>query len=211
MGTSWADWANESMTWIQQSGWLGWFAFVALYTITCVFFLPGSFLTIGAGAIYGFWWGTLLVIISSTMGNLANFFISRHLARGWFVKKLSHTRRFHALENAVGKEGWPIILLSRLSPVMPHSLVSYASGLTAISCTRFTLATLIGYIPISAAYAYAGAIVGSLARTRAGVTENDAVTWSFYGLGLVATIVVTIWSSKAAVRALQEKMPEARD
>ncbi len=194
---------NGAMDWIQQSGWMGWVWFTAIYTFTCVFFLPGSMLTVGAGAVYGWLWGTLLVTLASTVGAAVNFLTSRYLARDWIQRKLGASPRFHALEQAIGR-GWKLILLSRISPVVPHSLVSYAAGLTSISFTRFLVASFIGFLPLSAAYAYAGAVVGKVARTKAGVMPHDWTSWTFTILGLIATVGVAVWSVRAASRAFKK-------
>jgi uncharacterized membrane protein YdjX (TVP38/TMEM64 family) len=186
------------MEWIADSGWVGVIWFIVLYTLTCVFFLPGSFLTIGAGAISGFWFSTALVAISSTVGAVVSFLTSRYLARDWMRRKLGHSAKFRALEKAVSAEGWRMILISRMSPIIPHSLVSYAAGLIQISFWRFTLASFIGFLPQSAAYTYVGAVVGKALRTSAGVTPHDPVTWIFYGLGLVATLIVTAITTRIA-------------
>ena len=197
------------MEWIQQSGWLGVLWFIVLYTLTCVFFLPGSVLTVGAGAVYGFWFSTTLVAVSSTVGAVVNFLTSRYLLHGWVEKKIGHSAKYAALQGAIGADGWRLILISRISPVVPHSLVSYAAGLTPMSFWRYTIASFIGFIPISAAYAYAGAIVGKTVRTTMGDTPHDPVKWAFYIVGLIATIAVLIPSTRAATKAWKEHVAQA--
>ena len=90
------EFLHHSMEWIAQSGWSGVVWFVILYTLTCVFFLPGSVLTVGAGAVYGFWFSTILVTVSSTLGAVVNFLTSRYLARGWMHGKLGPSGKFRA-------------------------------------------------------------------------------------------------------------------
>lgn len=205
MEEAWVNWMNDGMLWIQQAGWMGWLWFIVLYTLTCVFFLPGSILTVGAGAAYGFWGGTLLVSVSSVAGAVVNFLTSRYLIRGWLTRKFAQNQKFHALDHAVAKDGWSIILLSRISPILPHSVVSYACGLTKISFLKFSLASWLGFIPISAAYAYAGSLVGKVARAKAGIPHGTE-SWIFYGLGLVVTIVVTVLSTQLASRAMKQRL-----
>ncbi|MEO8205401.1 MAG: TVP38/TMEM64 family protein [Chthoniobacterales bacterium] len=211
MEASWAEFLNHSMEWIKQSGWLGVGWFVVLYSLTCVFFLPGSFLTVGAGAVYGFWFGALLVTISNTVGAIINFMTSRYLARSFVARKLKQSRKMQTFEKALDARGWQIILLSRVSPIVPHSLVSYAAGLTRMSFWRFTLASWIGFIPISVAYSYVGAVLGRVARTTAGVSSHDPLLWFFYALGAIATIGVTVFVSKAATSALRECMTSEKE
>ena len=192
---------HHSMEWIERSGWIGVAWFIVLYTLTCVFFLPGSVLSIGAGAVYGFWFSTALVTISSTVGAMVNFLTSRYLARNWMRRKLSHSAKFRALEKAVSTEGWRMMLISRMSPIVPHSLVSYAAGLIRISLWKFSLASFLGFIPQSAAYTYVGAVVGKALRTSAGTSPHDPVIWTFYCLGLVATFAVTVLTTRIARRS----------
>jgi uncharacterized membrane protein YdjX (TVP38/TMEM64 family) len=206
MGLS--EFLHHSMEWIASSGWVGAVWFIVLYTLTCVFFLPGSLLTVGAGAVYGFWFSTALVTISSTVGAGVNFLTSRYLIRNWMQRKLGHSAKFRALEKAVSAEGWRIILISRMSPIIPHSLVSYAAGLIPISFSRFIFASFVGFLPQSAAYTYVGAVVGKALRTSAGVTPHDPVTWTFYGFGLVATLVVTAITTRVARRSWQTYFAE---
>ena len=202
------EFLHHSMEWIAQSGWSGVVWFVILYTLTCVFFLPGSVLTVGAGAVYGFWFSTVLVTVSSTLGAVVNFLTSRYLARGWMHGKLGPSGKFRALDKAVSAEGWRIIFTSRMSPIIPHSLVSYAAGLLRISFWRFTLASFFGFLPQSAAYTYIGAVLGKAVRTSAGVTDHDPILWIFYCLGLVATLAVTVLTTRIARRSWKRYFAE---
>jgi uncharacterized membrane protein YdjX (TVP38/TMEM64 family) len=203
----WLEWMTHTLDWIDQSGWVGWLVFVVIYTLTCVFFLPGSVLTVGAGAIYGFWGGTLLVALSNVIGAVVNFLTSRYLIREWLRRKFASNPKFQALDHAISVEGWRIILLSRISPVVPHSIVSYACGLTRLSLGKFTLASWLGFLPISAAYSYMGAFLGKFARARAGMPygQGSWETWAFYGVGMIITVVVTVWSGQVARKALKAR------
>ena len=207
MEETWLAWITGNMEWIRQSGWTGVAWFVVLFTLSCVFFLPGSILTVGAGAIYGFWGGTLLVTISSTIGALVNFLTSRYLLRKWLIGKLHKYPKYLAVDRAIEKEGWKVILISRISPVLPHSFVSYIAGVTQISCTRFTLASLIGFIPVSLGYSYLGAFLGAVARTKMQLTTNDPFTWVMYGLGLLVTVATVVLTARMAARALRGSVP----
>jgi len=205
---SWNDTLAHWLEWIRHQGPTGWIWFILLYSLTCVTFLPGSVLSVGAGAIYGFWIGTLLVSVSSAIGAMASFLAGRFVFRKLLIRKLNSSRRFRAVDLAIEKEGWKIVFLSRLSPILPHSIVSYISGLTRISLTRYTLASWAGFAPISAAYAYAGAVLGSIARNRAGIAGGDEPSWLLYGGGLVITVVVMIISGRVAKKAIQESLAE---
>lgn len=200
----WSEWMSRAMEQIADLGWMGWIWFIVLYVLTCVFFLPGSVLTIGAGAVYGWIGGTLLVTIASTVGAIVNFVTSRYLARNWMEKRLGTSPKLAALEGAIGRGGGRLILLSRVSPVVPHSLVSYAAGLTRISFMEFTVSSFLGFLPLSLAYAYAGAVLGKLARAHAGLVPHDITSWTLTILGFVATIAVVVLSIRASAKAMRQ-------
>jgi len=203
MAERWAEWLTQALEWIRSAGPAGSVWFLVLYVVLCILFLPGSLLTIGAGAIYGWGWGTLLVTVGSTLGSVLNFFTSRYFARNWIEKKLESRPRFRSLAHAIGLEGWPLILLSRLSPIAPHSLVSYAAGLTRIDAKAFIISSFVGFIPLSAAYAYAGALLGKVAAVQSGNAEVDALSWAVWIGGLVMTVVVSLLGIRLAAKAFR--------
>jgi uncharacterized membrane protein YdjX (TVP38/TMEM64 family) len=205
---AWTAWMDQGMLWIAASGWVGWIWFIILYTLSCVLFLPGSVLSFGAGAVYGFWGGTLLVSIGSVTGALANFLTTRYLLRTWMARKFADSRKFRALDHAVTNDGWKLVILTRLSPILPHSLVSCAFGLSRISFWRFTLASWLGFLPISAAYAYGGAVIGRAAK---GGLHQGPWAWLAYTVELGLTILITIWITRIAHKALKSYAPEVAE
>jgi len=202
MDAGWADWMGGAMEWVRHSGWLGCVGFVVLYVVSCVFFLPGSVLTVGAGAVFGTALGTLLVAISATAGATLNFVTSRYLARAWVLRKFGDHPRFHSLEESIGRRGWKLILISRLSPIFPHSLVSYSAGLSRMPLPQYILASLVGFIPLSAAYVYTGEVVGKMVAVR-GPHNMDPTSWWVSFAGIVATVVVVVLSAHAAAVGLR--------
>ena len=204
MHQTWADWLTHSMEWIRTAGPVGYVWFVVLYVLLGAVFLPGSILTVGAGAVYGWGMGTFLVALASTIGAALNFFTSRYFARRWIEKRLESRPRFRALSHAIGSRGWPLILLSRFSPVFPHSIVSYAAGLTRISVLRFLGASFLGFVPLSAAYAYAGAVVGKVAAIKAGTMPRDNVALAVWIGGLLFTVLVTVLGARLVAVAFRD-------
>jgi len=205
---AWTGWMEQGMLWIQHSGWIGWIWFVILYTLSCVLFLPGSVLSFGAGAVYGFWSGTLLVSLGSVAGALANFLSTRYLLRGWMARKFSKSRKFQSLDHAAATDGWKLVMLTRISPILPHSLVSCAFGLSRISFMRYMLASWVGFLPISAAYAYGGAVIGRAAK---GGLHQGPLAWIAYAIELAITVLITIWITRIAQKALRSYAPEVAE
>src|SRR5581483_6782707 len=134
--------------------------FFALYVAATVLLLPASILTLGAGAFYGPVRGFALVWFSATAGAAAAFLVSRYLAREWVQTKLEGNSRFRSVDEAVGREGWKIIGLTRLTPLFPFNLLNYAFGISRVSFRDYILATWIGIVPGTAFYVYLGSIAG---------------------------------------------------
>src|SRR6202521_826610 len=156
-------WLTNALDWIRGLGTLAPVAFIAIYIVACVAFLPGSILTIGAGVIFGVVRGSICVSIAATLGATAAFLVGRYLARDWVSARLEGNAKFKAIDEAVGKEGWKIVLLTRLSPVFPFNLLNYAYGLTSVSLRDYVLASWVGMIPGTILYVYIGSLSGDLA------------------------------------------------
>ena len=174
---------------VRDTGAIGVLVLLGLFVLTSLLLFPGSVITLGAGAIYGWEVGTLLATVASTIVAGLNFFMSRYLLHDWFQRRLESKPRTSALFHAIAKKGWPLILFSRFSPIFPHSLVSYASGLTRISTRTFLLASFAGFFPLSLAYAWAGHVLGQAALRHA----KDALWCDSLTITIgVASVVVTV-------------------
>jgi uncharacterized membrane protein YdjX (TVP38/TMEM64 family) len=210
MGATWLQAGVHGMQAIQGAGWIGWILFVGLYAATCLLFIPGSILTLGAGAVYGFWLGTLLVLIGNGLGALLSLLLTRYLLRQWMTRLLRRFERLRAVEHAVEEDGWKIVCLARLSPVMPYSLINYALGLTKISVAEFLFATEIGAIPSTALYVYLGKLAGNLSRLGHDLHHDRPLEWVVQGCGLVLTVLITIYITRKASQALRKRIPAGK-
>lgn len=195
--------------WVTGLGPLGPVAFIAGYTIAAVAFVPGSLLTLVAGAVFGVFSGTLYVMIGATLGSAAAFLISRHVARAPFERRLGGNPRFAAIDQAIAREGRKVVFLLRLSPVFPFTLLNYALGLTRIRFTDFLVASA-GMLPGTLLYTYSGKVAGDLAALASG--QGPARGLGYYSVltaGLLATVAVTILVTRVARRALTESTGES--
>ena len=102
--------------WVEGLGFWGPLVFVLGYALATVAFLPGSLLTLAAGAVFGIGMGTLWATCGALLGSSASFLIARYAARGWVEKKIEGRPRFQAVDRAVGREGMKVVALLRLSP-----------------------------------------------------------------------------------------------
>jgi len=204
-----ASWLAHIVYWmetLQAAGWGGWLLFICLYAGSSMFFLPGSLLTLGAGAIYGFWGGVFLVLVANGVGAFVSLLVTRYLLRDWAVKYFARYPKMRALQIAIEKEGWKIVCLTHLSPIMPFSVINYAYGLTNISIWEFLLATEVASFPATCIYVYVGTFLGNLAKLGSEVQLHRPLEWVLQGLGLIVTIVVTIYLARIATRALTKQL-----
>jgi uncharacterized membrane protein YdjX (TVP38/TMEM64 family) len=192
--------------WVEGLGVWGPVAFILGYAVATVAFIPGSLLTLAAGAIFGLVRGTVYTLIGATLGASAAFLIARYLARGAIEKKIAGSARFAAIDKAVGREGFKIVALLRLSPVFPFNLLNYSLGLTRVPFLHF-LAASIAMLPGTLLYVYYGKAAGSLAAVAGGVeAEKGTGYWFTLGLGLAATVAVTTVITRLASRALRQQI-----
>ena len=196
------DLLKEALDWIGRLGPWGPVIFIGLYIVATVLFVPGSVLTLGAGAVFGVALGSVCVSISATLGATAAFLVGRYLARDAIARKIQKHEKFAAIDRAVADEGWKIVLLTRLSPVFPFTLLNYAFGLTRVKLSHYVLASWLGMIPGTVMYVY----LGSLVNIGVGHRQRTIGEWVLYGVGLLATVVVTVFVTRLARRALARKI-----
>lgn len=194
------------LEWIDAREILGVIVFLVSYVAATVLFIPGSLLTLGAGFVFGVVWGTIWVSIGSTIGAVSAFLVGRYLLRDWVESRIADNRRFRAIDDAVGRDGAKIVLLSRLSPIFPFNMLNYAYGLTQVSLARYFVASWIGMLPGTVMYVYLGSLAANLATLGQSGDERGMFQWMVYGIGLVATIGVTVFVTRLARRALSESV-----
>lgn len=197
---------RQALTWISDLGAMGPLVFVLFYIMACVLLLPGSILTLGAGAVFGVIKGTLIVSIASTAGATCAFLVGRYLARDWVGAHIAGNDRFKAIDEAVGAEGWKVVGLTRLSPIFPFNLLNYAFGLTRVRLQDYVLASWIGMLPGTVLYVYIGSLAGDLAVLGSAERSRGIAEWVLYGVGLLATLGVTFFVTRLAKRALHERI-----
>jgi len=181
--------------------------FVLLYVVACVLFLPGSVLTLGAGAVFGIARGICFSSLAATLGASAAFLVGRHLARSAVEKRIAVNPAFRSMDDAVAREGWRIVLLTRLSPLFPFNLLNYAFGITRVTFREYVLASWLGMLPGTVLYVYLGAVAGELASSSGpGPRAKTPGEWVLLGIGLAATLAVTVVITRMARRALKERL-----
>jgi len=196
---------REVLEWIASLGALAPLGFIIAYIIACVLFIPGAIMTISGGAIFGVVRGSIYVSIGATIGATMAFLIGRYFAREWVAAKLAGNRTFSAIDAAVGREGWKIVGLTRLSPLFPFVLLNYAYGLTRVRLRDYVLASWIGMLPGGVMYVYIGSLAGDLAGVGRATTKRPSGFWILNLVGLAATVAVALYAAHLARRALADR------
>lgn len=199
---------QEALQWTKGLGAAGAIAFMGIYILATVLLIPGSVLTLGAGAVFGIGLGTVYVFIGALIGATCAFVIGRYVARDWVSSRIEGNDRFRAIDTAVAKAGFKVVLLTRLSPLFPFALLNYAFGITQVSLKDYILGS-IGILPGTLMYVYIGSLAGSLATlgsSPATHPDTQRLQWLLRFVGFVATVFVTIYVGRVARNAL---VPEA--
>ena len=192
------EWVQSFQAWVDGFGALGWIIFIVVYALTSFALVPGSFLTLAAGALWGFG-GFPLVIIGATLGSSLSFLAARYLFHDKVQNKVAEYPKFKAVNEAIRDEGWKVVGLLRLSPALPFSLQNWFLGITPVGFWPSQIATFFGIMPGTLLYVLLGSAGGS-----AGSSDMGFAKWAVLGVGIVATLVVTVVVTKKAQMKLKE-------
>jgi uncharacterized membrane protein YdjX (TVP38/TMEM64 family) len=198
---------QSALTWVDSLGTWGAIAFIGIYILAAVLFIPGSLITLGGGAMFGVVLGSLYVFVGAAIGATLAFLIGRYLIRGWVSRQIEGNAKFSVIDRAIAEEGFKIVALTRLSPIFPFNLLNYALGVTQVSLSDYILG-FVGMIPGTVMYVYLGSLAGDLATlgTQPANSETQMVQWIIRIIGLVATIAVTLYVTHIAKQALDQRV-----
>ncbi|MGH8982449.1 MAG: TVP38/TMEM64 family protein [Acidimicrobiia bacterium] len=180
--------------------------FFVAYVVSTVALLPGSILTLAAGFAYGPVWGLALASPASVTGATCAFLLGRTVLRGWAQRQVERSPRVRAIDAAVEREGFKLVLLLRLSPVFPFNLLNYALSLTRLTLGQYVLASAIGMLPGTALYVYLGSLAPAAAELSSVSHGGSATRTALYVVGLLATVAVVVIATRAARRTLHDKL-----
>lgn len=196
---------------VEGLGAIGPLVFIAGYALATVAFIPGSVLTFAAGAIFGLGKGVAVVFVGATIGSTLAFLLSRYVARDAVQRRVAGNAKFAAVDRAIASQGRRIVLLLRLSPAFPFSLLNYALGLTRISLVDYVVAS-IGMLPGTVLFVYSGKLAGDVAAVAGGASApKGAAYYTVLSIGLLATVIVTTIITRTARAALRSATEGAQD
>jgi uncharacterized membrane protein YdjX (TVP38/TMEM64 family) len=179
------QWMQDLQSWLLGLGVWGVVIFAAILVLGTFLPAPDWPLPIVAGYIYGFW-AFPLTYLSIAIASTAAFLGARYLARDRMLGFLGRHPKYRTFDKIVAKEGWQVVILLRLSPIVPFNLQNYALGVTGIPFMRYFGATLIGIVPGIAIYVYFG-VFGKGLGNGPGVLD-----WVLLGVGALATVALAL-------------------
>lgn len=203
------DWIAELQQHVMRLGAWSALCYPLLYASCNVLLLPGGVLSIGGGFFFGLWWGFAIVLVGNVAGAALSFLISRSIGRRWFRRKLLANPTLGALEPAVEREGWKIILLSQLHPLFPTSLLNYLYGLTRIRFCTCMLWVAIGQAPGLFLYTYLGTLGQLGLNLVRGRTHPHPIEYLIWLGGFGTAALVLMYLGRIALRLLQEAQASA--
>jgi uncharacterized membrane protein YdjX (TVP38/TMEM64 family)/rhodanese-related sulfurtransferase len=168
--------------WLSGLGLLAPLAYLGLYVVGTIAFLPGALFALAGGALFGPVWGTLLNLVGATVGASLAVLIARYLAGNWVAARTGG--RLKRLIEGVEAEGWRFVAFVRLVPLFPFNLTNYALGLTRIRFSAYVLTSFICMAPGAIAYTWLG-----YAGREALAGNASALHYGLMALGLLAAIV----------------------
>lgn len=189
--------------WVERQGSWGPVVYVLGYALAAVAFIPGSILTLAAGAIFGLARGTALAFTGALLGATAAFLVARYLARPAIERRFGADPRVRSIDRAVEDRGLRLVFLLRLSPVLPFNALNYVLGITRVRLRDYLLGS-VGMLPGTLLYVWTGKLAGDVAAAAGGAAPpRGAAYWATLGVGLAATVAVTVMVTRMARTALK--------
>jgi uncharacterized membrane protein YdjX (TVP38/TMEM64 family) len=193
------QWLQSFSTWAQSLGFTGVLLLSAVYILGTLLLVPGIPMTLAIAVAYG-WWALLICGLGGLLAALIAFLIGRFVARD-FVRRLSEKHPIlKAIDSVAHEETFKTILLARLNPVTPFAMENYAFGVTGVRLGSYLLATLVGIVPGTILNVWVGVIGRTAAQGQASIANCI-----FLVVGLIATVILTIWMTRQAKRKLEQQ------
>ncbi len=191
------EWLAATHHWLGGLGLWTVPAFVVIYVLAAIFWLPNIVLILAAGTLFGLTEGVISASIADTISIAACFVIGQTAGRRWITNAIGENSRFYKLDQAFAEKGWKLVLLTRLSPVLPSNILNYGFSITRINFWEYLFFSWLGMLPVIFTYVYVGTFGASIFSP-----DQQAENVVFQALGLAATIGVLFYTTKLTASAL---------
>jgi len=201
-----AAWVAALAEWGQHHPVAGPVVYVVFVVIATVLFLPGSVAMMIAGFLFGFLPGFAFAAIAIPLGAQCAFEFGRWVARPWVRRTVAGNQRMSAVEAALQEQAFIIVILTRLSLIIPFNLLNYAYGATSVRASVYCLATAIGMLPAVALYVYLGTLARDVGQILSGEAAPSALGYWIMAAGVVAIVAATWIIHRTATKALEQHL-----
>lgn len=208
---------KDAIVYIDSLGPLGYLYFSAIYVVAEMLAIPAIPLTASAGYLFGVPMGTAVVLVSATIAAGAAFLVGRLFLRQFVEGIIGGSRKFAAIDEAVSRKGFQLVLLLRLSPLLPFALSNYLYGMTKVKFGEYIGGTLIGFAPGSLAFVLSGKLGRELLDVSSGAGEGGVsqlhVPWYGYVVGIAGLLgIVKVVAGIAAkeIKEVEDEFAEKR-
>ncbi|NQV87208.1 MAG: TVP38/TMEM64 family protein [Woeseiaceae bacterium] len=201
-----ANWITVLVAWGQHHPVTGPLVYVIFIVIATVLFLPGSVAMMIGGFLFGLVPGLVLAAFAIPIGAQSSFEFGRWIARPWVQKRMANNHRMHAIEAALADQAFVIVILTRLSLIIPFNLLNYAYGASSVKASTHFFATALGMLPAVALYVYLGTLARDLGQILSGAAAPSELGYWIFGAGIVAIVLATWVIHRTATRALEKHL-----
>ncbi len=168
--------------------------------------VPVSIQAMAAGFIFGLGKGFLVMWLAGLAGFAAAFLVGRSLARHWIETWVTKRPEFVAIDKAIHQTGLMVVILTRLSMILPYNLLNYSLGLTAVRLRDYLIGSAIGMVPGIFLFVYIGAGATDIADILSGDLQLGDYELLIGGIGLLAVAAVVVLITRVAKKALKEEL-----
>ena len=184
------EYVHGLLTWIDQYGAIAPLILIVVHTLIVIFLMPGILVTMGAGFLFGVAMGSLYIVIATTLGAVLAFLASRYLFSKRAIQYINSYPRLKLVDHMLAKDGWRIVLLTRLIPFFPFKLSNYLFGLTKFRLRDFFIGTFVGIWPLTIFNVYVGSLLADLSMLG---TDTSREHWEFYLGGFLVSIIAIVY------------------
>lgn len=200
------------LLWVEENQVAGGFVFITIYVVCTVLFIPPSILSVAAGAVFGFWIGSALVWTGGIIGESLSFLVGRFLFQDFVREKTRQYPSWLAVEAALREDGWKVVALLRVSPLLPFTVLNYALGVSSLPFSQYFWPSTIGILPTTVVFVYLGTLAKDLTALMQHETEASPPKTAqiiFFVVSAVLCCIVLVAVGYYAKRALQKKIDRA--
>jgi uncharacterized membrane protein YdjX (TVP38/TMEM64 family) len=195
---------RELLNWIEARHHWAPLLFILCMAAAVVLVLPGIFLTLGAGFLFGLTLGTLVVLAGTLTGAVLAFLLARYWLGASLRQRLLTQSRLAIVSQNLSRRGWKMVLMIRLIPFFPGKLSNYALGLTGITLRDYVAGSAIGFVPFTLHNVYLGSLAADIATLGSRQSERTPLEWGLYLLGFLAVLVSLFWFNRLARQTLAQ-------